>query len=75
MQNDTKKHNKREKRTHMTGAELKRLRRKMKFDPRDMCAGLDLPRRFYQDYEAGKRGIPVGLATRIRELINAIANL
>lgn len=68
MQNDTKKHNKRQKRTHMSGQELKRLRLEMKFAPRDMCDILPLNRRTYQDYEAGKRGIPAGLAARIREL-------
>jgi hypothetical protein len=39
----------------------------MKFDPRDMCDLFKLPRRTYQDYEAGKRNIPAKLATLIRE--------
>lgn len=58
----------------MTGAELKRIRLKMLFAPREMCACLvppgckPMPRRTYQDYEAGKRGIPAELATRIQEL-------
>ena len=53
---------------YMTGKELKRLRREMKFDPRDMCCILGIPRRTYQDYEASKRGIPVEFAERVREL-------
>jgi predicted transcriptional regulator len=68
VQNDIKKQKAREKRTHMTGEELRRMRGEMKFAPRDMRAELDLPRRTYQDYEAGKRGIPAALAVRIREL-------
>lgn len=68
MQNELKKPNKRQKRTHMSGQKLKQLRREMKFAPRDMCEILQLKRRTYQDYEAGKRGIPAGLAARIREL-------
>lgn len=39
----------------MCGKMLRWLRRDMKFEPRDMCAVLNLPRRTYQDYEAGKR--------------------
>lgn len=74
MQKDTKKTEKRQKRTHMSGAELKQIRKAMRFEPRDMRATLALPgkkpipRRTYQDYEAGKRGIPADLAARIREL-------
>lgn len=52
----------------MAGAELKRLRLEMRFAPRDMCEVLGLKRRTYQDYEAGKRGIPAVLAVRIREM-------
>jgi DNA-binding transcriptional regulator YiaG len=75
VQNDKKKQNKQQKRTHplgrkqyMCGKMLRCLRRSMKLEPRDMCAILNLPRRTWQDYEAGKRGIPAKLATRIREL-------
>lgn len=67
MQNGTKKQKKQPKRTHMTGAELKSLRRDMRFDPRDMCATFNLPRRTYQNYENGERGIPAKLAEQIRE--------
>lgn len=68
MRNDKKKTKTITKRTHLTGGELRRMRREMKFAPRDMCAVLNLPRRTYQDYEAGKRSIPAALAERIREL-------
>jgi len=51
----------------MSAAELKRLRREMKFAPRDMCAILSLPRRTYQDYESGRRGIPEKIAAQIRK--------
>ena len=68
MQNDNKKRNKQPKRTqYMCAKMLRWLRKDMKFDPRDMCLVLELPRRTYQDYEAGKRSIPSKLATRIRE--------
>lgn len=68
VQNESQKQKKRQKRTHMTGEELKRIRKEMKFEPRDMYRTLNLPRRTYQDYEAGKRGIPAQLAARIREM-------
>lgn len=68
VQNDTKKRKTRAKRTHLTGGELRAMRREMKFAPRDMCAVLGLPRRTYQDYEAGRRGIPAALAERIRQI-------
>jgi plasmid maintenance system antidote protein VapI len=55
-------------RMHMCGHMLRWIRLQMKFDPRDMCATLDLKRRTYQDYEAGKRNIPAKLAARIREM-------
>lgn len=67
MQKPDEKTKKREKRTHMTGEELKRIRLAIKFDPRDMCAVLVLPRRTYQDYEAGKRSIPESVANAARE--------
>ena len=74
--------NKKTAKTHaLSGKELKQLRSEMKFAPRDMCDTLQLKRRTYQDYEAGKRGIPAPLAARIRELhkrdrefINGIAD-
>lgn len=52
----------------MKASELKSIRLEIRFDPRDMCCVLDLPRRTYQDYEAGKRNIPVEVANRIREI-------
>ncbi|MRR33178.1 XRE family transcriptional regulator [bacterium] len=68
MQNDLKKRKKRQKRTHMSAAELKRLRREMKYGPCDMYRALGLARRTYQDYEAGKRGIPQDVAVKVRGL-------
>jgi len=58
----------------MCGQMLRWIRQQMLFDPRDMRATLVPPgcppmhRRTYEDYEAGKRGIPAELATRIREV-------
>lgn len=77
VQNNTKKHNKRQKRTHMQAAELKQIRLEMNFEPRDMRHALALPgtkpipRRTYQDYEAGRRGMSAYMAARIRELHKA----
>lgn len=51
----------------MNGEELKRIRIEMKFGVCDMYRTLGLPRRTYQDYEAGKRGIPEDVARRVRE--------
>ena len=70
MQNNKKKQNKRQKRTqYMCPQILRWLRQDMRFEPRDMRAVLEIrSRRTYEDYEAGKRGIPAKLATRIREL-------
>lgn len=68
MQNDLKKRKKRQKRTHMSGDELKRLRREMRYGVCDMYAVLGLPRRTYQDYESGRRGIPQDVAAKAREL-------
>lgn len=68
MQNTTKNKNKQRKRTqYMCGKMLRWLRKDMKFEPMDMCDTFRLPRRTYQDYEAGKRGIPEKLAAQIRE--------
>lgn len=69
MQNDKKKQKKQAKRTqYMCGKMLRWLRRDMKFEPRDMRAVLGIrSRRTYEDYEAGKRGIPAKLAARIRQ--------
>ena len=67
VQNDHKNTKKQQKRTHMCAAMLRWIRKDMKFEPRDMCDIFLLPRRTYQDYEAGKRGIPAELAVRIRE--------
>lgn len=52
----------------MTGDELKRIRLAMGYAPRDMYRSLALPRRSYQDYEAGKRGIPADVADKARQL-------
>jgi hypothetical protein len=67
VQKTGKRTEKRQKRTHMSGAELKRLRREMKYRPCDMWLTLGLPRRTYQDYEAGLRGIPQEVAAAVRE--------
>lgn len=67
MQKSTKKRKKRQKRTHMSGTELKRLRQEMKYQPRDMYLTLGLARRTYQDYEAGRRGIPQDVAAAVRK--------
>lgn len=54
---------------YMCGKMLKWIRRQMLFDPRDMRETLVIKsRRTYEDYEAGNRGIPAKLATRIREM-------
>lgn len=51
----------------MSAAECKRLRHEMGCAPCDMYRLLGLPRRTYQDYEAGKRGIPQSVAAQIRD--------
>ena len=73
MQNDKKKQNKRQQRTHplgrkqyMCGKMLLLIQNDMLYDPRDMCDQFNLNRRTYQDYAAGKRGIPEQLAARVR---------
>lgn len=50
----------------MAGEELRQLRREMKYGVADMYRILGLPRRTYQDYEAGKRGIPQRVAVAAR---------
>ena len=68
MQKTSKKTQKRQKRTHfMCGKMLIMIREDMLYYPRDMCDQFGLQRRTYQNYEAGKRGIPQELATRIRK--------
>jgi hypothetical protein len=68
VQNKTKKQKKQTKRTqYMCAKMLRWIRKDMKYEPRDMCDQFELPRRTYQDYEAGKRGIPAKLALLIRE--------
>lgn len=58
----------------MCGAMLRWIRTEINLEPRYMRAILvppgqpAMPRRTYEDYEAGKRGIPAKLAARIREL-------
>jgi hypothetical protein len=67
VKND-KKQKKRTKRTQFMCAKMLHwLRKDMRFEPRDMCDTFKQARRTYQDYEAGKRGIPAKLAARIRE--------
>jgi hypothetical protein len=75
VQNDKKNTKKPAKRTHPLGRKqymcfkmLRLIRQDMLYDPRDMCDQFILNRRTYQDYEAGKRGIPQELADRVREL-------
>jgi hypothetical protein len=75
VQKTAKKQNKRQKRTqYMCHQMLRWIRLQMLFEPRDMRAAIVPPgtkpmsRRTYQDYEAGKRGIPADLAARIREM-------
>lgn len=51
----------------MCGQMLIMIREDMLYDPRDMCDQFGLQRRTYQNYEAGKRGIPQELAARIRK--------
>ncbi|MDA8428913.1 MAG: hypothetical protein M0T70_06620 [Geobacteraceae bacterium] len=51
----------------MSAEECKRLRQEMKFGVCDMYRTLGLPRRTYQDYESGRRGIPQDVAAQIRE--------
>ena len=69
MQIDTKQQQKRQKRTqYMCPAMLRWIRLQMKFAPRDMYGTLGLPRRTYQDYESGERGIPAKLAAQIRQV-------
>jgi len=67
VQNQPEKKKKSKKRTHMSADELKRLRREMRIGVCDMYRLLGLPRRTYQDYEAGKRGIPQDVADKARE--------
>lgn len=52
----------------MSGDELKRIRLAIGFAPRDMYRSLGLPRRTFQDYEAGKRSIPTEVAETAREI-------
>lgn len=66
VQKSTKNQKKSKKRTHMTGEELRLLRLEMKVGPCDMYRLLGLPRRTYQDYEAGRRSIPLEVAIKAR---------
>lgn len=63
-----KQHKKRQKRTHMSAEECRRLRQEMKCGVCDMYRALGLPRRTYQDYESGRRGIPAHVAAQIRAI-------
>jgi hypothetical protein len=59
VQKATKKQNKRRKRTQYMCREMLRwLRLDINFRPVDMYTSLGIPRRTYQDYEAGHRSIP-----------------
>lgn len=69
VQNTSKKQSGKQKRTHMTGDELTRIQAELLFAPRDMCRVLMLNRRTYQDYKAGRRGIPRDVADLAREIL------
>jgi DNA-binding transcriptional regulator YiaG len=69
VQNQRETQKKRLKRTHMTGGELRLIRLEVNLAPRDMRTLLGLCRRTYQDYEAGRRGIPREIATQAREIL------
>lgn len=66
MQNDHKKRKTGKNGTQMSGAELKQLRLEMGIGACGMYRILGLPRRTYQDYEAGRRGIPEHVAIAAR---------
>ena len=69
MQKDTKKQNKRQKRTQYMCAEmLVWLRKDINFRPVDMYLSLGKPRRTYQDYETGNRSIPADVANAVRDI-------
>jgi DNA-binding transcriptional regulator YiaG len=66
VQNDLKKRKTDTKRTHLMDADmLKNIREEIGFAPRDMYRTLGIPWRTYQDYEAGKRGIPDDVASAV----------
>lgn len=66
MRNNHKKNKTDTKRTHLMDADmLKVIREEIGFAPRDMYRTLGIPRRTYQDYEAGKRRIPDAIANAV----------
>lgn len=67
VQSNQKKHENAQNSTqHMCCLMLKWIRIQIKFKPRDMYRHLGLPRRTYQDYESGERGIPPEVADKVR---------
>jgi hypothetical protein len=59
----------RRKCTHMSAAELKRIREAIGYDMRAMAQALaGMPYRTYQCYEYGDRGIPIEVADAVRAL-------
>jgi DNA-binding transcriptional regulator YiaG len=59
VQKDQKKPKKaKNARSTMDGLQLQLIRQEIGFAPRHMYLHLGIPRRTYQDYESGRRGIP-----------------
>lgn len=55
----------------MTGDQLKYVKQKIGYGTYDMYHELKLPRRTYQDYEAGKRAVPPTVARQVLQLYRA----
>ena len=55
----------------MTGKQLKHVKEQIGFATCDMYLELELPRRTYQDYEAGKRRIPDSVVCKVLRLYRA----
>lgn len=69
MPNDTKKRKNSRKRTqYMCAAMLAWLQQDINFKPVDMYTCLGIPRRTYQDYLAGHRGIPADIAAAVWDI-------
>lgn len=69
VQKDTKTTKNGQKRTRYMCPEMLRwLRQDINFRPVDMYTSLGIPRRTYQDYEAGNRGIPAEIAAAGRDI-------
>lgn len=56
------------RKSFMESTELLSIRTGLKLKPMHMYRALGIPRRTYQDYESGRRGIPLDFATRVREM-------